>query len=245
MKAFFLLFFFTLSLIAQSQHPMDAQETIQRARRHLGTETALQRVQSLRFTGHVETEFHGVHATIEIVFLKPSSSWLRIETEDTIEITANDRFEGFVHTTDRRTGQVKVKVLPGPVVARLAHSAWERLHFFDAPHSRFGRAEYHGLVRFGTRMCDKVVFRYPGEIWSARYFDKDSGRLVMTTTDTGMQYIQGDEIDVGGIRFPAKLKVSDGNSERRLIRFHQIVVNCEVDPAIFSFPCSLSSASRE
>ena len=206
-----------------------------KARRFIASEAELRAVDTLHFSGSIHAD-SGFEAKMELILLKPTSSWLRIETDESIEITANNAHEGYILVENKTTGQHQLNVLPGPAVARLANGAWERLNFFDNPQRRFGRIEHKGMVRYDDRMCEKVVFLYPGNIWSARYFESQTGKLLMTAFDTGQIFMEEGAIHAHGIRFPARLHVRDGKHENKVIHFDSVVVNGEVDPEIFEFP---------
>lgn len=210
-------------------------EVLAKARRLIGSEADLHGVETLRFLGKVVTE-SGFEAELEIVFKKPSSSWLRLETAESVEITANNAHEGYLLSENKTTGRRNLQVLPGPAVSRLANGAWERLNFFAHPRSRFGNIKLEGKVRYDDRMSEKVVFYYPGEIWSARYFDSDTGRLLMTVNDSGLVYMEDGFKRAGGITFPARVHVRDGKNETKVMHFDLIEVNGPVDDSLFHFP---------
>lgn len=231
-SSFILISIFFLHLLEAG----DAENALKQARRYFGNESALESVKSIHFSGYVIAEDSREKAELNFVLQKPYLSWMQIKRGNVEEVVVANKIEGFVVRKHLESGKSRVEVLPAKAAARLNNMAWFRLHFFDLPQKRFGKAKSEGLVDMEGRLCNKVKVNFPGEAWAAFYFDKDTGRHLVTHSDNGLRLVKTGEIIVNGIRFPQKVTVFEQGREVRRMIFEKIAVNQAVDSRIFEFP---------
>ena len=74
-----------------------------------------------------------------------------------------------------------------------------------------------------------------------RYFDIETGRLVVTETEQGGQIREEGEIVEADIRFPESVVTSVGD-ESSEIQFDRVEVNKEYDEELFDVPMLLPSS---
>ena len=223
-------------LLGQMLQAGDVESAFKAARRAVGSEEALRKVESVHFYGKVVAEDSGSTAKLRIVFSKPYMSWMEITTDDVVEVVVANKIEGFVSRTEIASGKSRVNVLPAKATSRINNMAWQGLHFFASPKARFGRASNDGFVEVDGRPCQKVTIRYPGGLWTSLYFDKKSGKHFITQADNGLRYVKSGEMVVDGIRFPKAVTVFERGREARRMIFEKISVNRPVDSSIFEFP---------
>ena len=214
----------------------DVESAFKAARRAMGSEDALRKVNSVHFYGSVVAEDSGSRAKLRIVFAKPHLSWMEIKTDEMVEVVVANKIEGFVSRKHKNSGKSKVDILPAKATSRINNMAWQGLHFFASPKARFGKATNDGFVKVDDRMCQKVTIRYPGGLWTSLYFDKNTGKHFITQADNGLRYVKSGEIVVDGIRFPKEITVFERGREARRMIFEKISVNRPVDSSIFEFP---------
>ena len=73
-----------------------------------------------------------------------------------------------------------------------------------------------------------------------RYFDPETGRLMVSETDEGMRIREEGEIIVGGIHFAKEIHSSKMNkgaaAEEAKIEFEKITINESFSPSLFTVP---------
>ena len=73
-----------------------------------------------------------------------------------------------------------------------------------------------------------------------RYFDRDSGRLLLTDTEGGVRIKELNDIVVDGIRFPSKMitksQLKNGEARTVTVVFDKITVNETFADSLFAVP---------
>jgi hypothetical protein len=86
------------------------------------------------------------------------------------------------------------------------------------------------------RACVKLSFVHANDIVFVRYFDKATGRLVKTETETGAEIREEGEMIVNGVRFPKKVINKATNGSTTTIMFERIELNVAIPAGEFSVP---------
>jgi len=237
------LLFFVLVLPGHAR----VEDTLRQARAHLGGDAALDRVESVWFTGTLTTTedtaegVRPVTAELEIIFQRPSYQRIVATTEARVETTALDDYEGWQQVRDpNNPTNWQMTLLSVEQVKRLRANTWENLAFFRGIERRGGRIDDLGMVQVDGRQAHKLAFVHAPDIIFYRYFDPRSGRLLLTETEAGGRIREEGEIMVNGVRFPAKVITSntlpDGSERTVTVTFDKIEVNRKFPPQTFAVP---------
>jgi len=235
-----------LSVVAV--HAAEADQVIARARATVGSESALKALQSLHYTGTLTTTAtdekgaaRPVKVAIEIIFQRPYRQRIVATSENKIEITALDDYEGWQREQDPSdSSRWRMTLLTNDQIKRLRANTWENLSFFNGLEQRRGVVKDLGKATVDGKSCRKLAFEHGDGIVFTRYFDEATGRLVLTETENGITIREEDETVVDGIRFPRKIistsKLADSTDRTVSIEFDKITVNETFADSLFAVP---------
>lgn len=223
-------------------------QVIARARATVGEESALKGLQSLHYTGTLTTTAtddkgvaKDVKVGIEIIFQAPYRQRIVATSENKIEITALDDYEGWQREQDPADStRWRMTLLSNEQIKRLRANTWENLAFFRGIEKRRGKVEDLGTATVDGKACRKLSFQHGDGIVFTRYFDDASGHLVLTETENGITIREEDETVVNGIHFPRKIistsTLADGKQRVVTITFEKIVTNETFADSLFAVP---------
>ncbi|MFO1448683.1 MAG: hypothetical protein U1F61_11045 [Opitutaceae bacterium] len=226
----------------------DTNVAISKARRYLGPEAVLDQVTSVHFWGTLFTD-NDQKIAIEIVFQKPYRQRIVTTGAERMETTALDDYEGWQQIEDLKDkGRWRMKLLSKDQVKRLRANTWENLAFFRGIEAKGGKVENLGDVEVEGKPAHKLSFLHPTGSVFTRYFDAETGRLVLTETEQGGRIREEGEIVAGGLRFPQKIvtitRLDGGRERSATIVFDKVVVNESFPPSFFSIPVTGAPAVR-
>ena len=212
-----------------------AEQMIEKARAFLGGDAALDAVKSLQFSGSIieGTEKRG---TIVITLQKSFQQRIERTVGDEREITALDGYDAWSRRENLKDpSDWRLQMIEADDIRRLQANNAENLNFFRGAERYGGSVEYTGSKAVDGIDCARLVFKHTPEIEFVRYFDKATGRLVMTETERGGEIREHGEQFVDGIRFPTSLESTlDGKTVT--ITFEKVVVNAAYPESMFEFP---------
>jgi outer membrane lipoprotein-sorting protein len=233
---------------AASHAATTVDQVIARARAHVGGEAALKALESLHYTGSLTTiatndkdEPVEVKVAIEIIFQRPYRQRIVATSENKIEITALDDYEGWQREQDPTdSNRWRMTLLSGEQIKRLRANTWENLSFFHGIEQRRGTVNDLGSTTLDGKSCRKLAFDHGDGIVFTRYFEDATGRLLLTETENGIRIREEAEMVVDGIRFPRKIistsKLPDGSERTVSITFDKIIVNEPLADSLFTIP---------
>lgn len=221
--------------------PAELDAVIARARARLGTEAALTAVNSVHFEGTYETSGEATDSqkgTIEMIFQRPFQH-RSVITSSTgrEEVTGLDGLESWMRVKEGK--EQRLTLYPKEQTKTLRANTWQTLEFYRGVERIGGTAELLGEETVEGVLCSKVIFRHDASLAWTRYFDKATGRLVLTETAQGKTREEG-EIVADGIRFPRKLvstvKNAAGKEVTVTIVFSKVTVNEKFPSNLFTVP---------
>jgi hypothetical protein len=249
---------FRLSLVLAALAPFAAgplraesiEQVIARARAYLGSESALNAVTSIHYTGKLElTEKvpspedktkqvdRLVSLPAEIIFQKPYQYRQSVTRPGFVITIALDGYDGWSQSTNPQDpAQWRVTLLGAQQVKQLRANTWENLSFFTGLGKKGGRVELVGDVTVEGVACVKLSFIHADNIVFHRFLDKATGRLVKTETDNGGEIREEGEILVNGVRFPRKVINKAANGQVTTIAIDKVVVNEQIPASEFAVP---------
>jgi len=217
-------------------------EVIARAREYLGGDAALDAVRSIHFTGIYESEMDGeTHTgTIDMIFEKPYLHRSIIQTEGTIEKTGLDDLEGWLWVEDANDPtRWRLTNFGKDQTKALRANTWESLNFYKGIESRGGKVIDLGEASIDNVVCDKLAFQHDADIVFYRYFDRATGKLMLTETSQGATREEGSQM-IDGVRFPQRIVSTvrmEGEKERTVtLTFQSITVNEPHPHSVFQVP---------
>ena len=227
-----------------------ADQWVAKARAYLGSESALGAVETIRFSGTLETRGTGPAAAdksqpesgleqlpIEIIFQKPYCQRMTVTRPASVDTVALDDYEAWSKTTGRENPAAsQVTLLDAQEIRQLRANTWENLNFFAGIEKKGGTVELAGDVIVDGIACAKLSFIHSNRIVFHRYFDKATGRLVKTETANGSEIREEGEVVVNGVRFPRKVINRNATGQVATIIFDSIVLNERVPPGEFAVP---------
>jgi hypothetical protein len=241
-----LRFFALLSLLICAPLSIFANDAvIAKARAYLGSDSALDAVRSLHFTGQLTMEESGqpksAPVDMEIIFSQADRQLIVVRDPAKIETTALDGYDGWQRIEDPIAPQQwSVTLLGAEQIRRLRANTFENLAFYRGHAARGARIEDLGRTQMDGVNCQKVAFIHAPNIVFIRYFEPETGRLVLTETESGTAIREEGEIKVGGVRFPKTIvtttQSTDGKMRSIRVDFASVKINESLDEARFAIP---------
>jgi hypothetical protein len=218
---------------------------IAKARAQIGPESALTKVESLRFKGVLEvvdpnSSTPGT-ATIEIIFQRPDRQRITATNEGQTETTALDGYDAWQRVVDPRDPtRWQFSLLGTDQIKRLRANTFENLSFYRGIETVGGRIEDRGLATVDGVACRKLAFVHGPGIAFIRSFDVATGRLVLTETDGGTLIREEGDLRVNDLRFPKSITtispMPDGTTRTIRVAFESVEVNPVIDTNLFLVP---------
>ena len=214
------------------------------ARAYLGPESTLESLTSIHYVGTLVREdpdhpsAKPVPTGLEMVFEKPLRQKLVVRGPKVTMTTVLDGYDGWDWIQDN-TDPTKYKLtwLGAPDIRTLRANTWENLYYYFPPEG--GSVEDKGPETVDGVACERVDFSHGDSIVYQRYFDRDTGRLVLTI-DGNEEIRESGEIRAGGIRFPrvivSRAKFASGRTLSATATFDTITINEPLSAGMFAVP---------
>jgi hypothetical protein len=234
-----------LGLSAAPSHAAEPA-IIAKARAYLGPENLLEGVKTLHFFGTLVTTDPAdpqktTRTALEIVFQKPDRQRIVATSDKSISVTGLDGYDAWQRVQSASDpAKFRQSVLGSDHIKRLRATTWESLFFFRGLEQRGGRVEDLGPIAVDGIACQKIAFIHAPKIVFYRCFDRATGHLVSTETETGEIQREQGEIVAGGIRFPRSVKLASksatGQLQTGMIEFEKIILNETIPDTLFRVP---------
>jgi hypothetical protein len=215
------------------------------ARSYLGPDSTLDGITSVHFVGTLERvdSDHAADAplrgALDVVFQKPLRQRLVVRTDKTTLTTVLDGYDAWDYLEDNADpSRFQLKWLSAGDTRTLRANTLENLFFFRGL-TGAGAVEDRGPVTVDGVACERVDFNHgPGVVYE-RYFDRDTGRLVLTVRGEESIRENGDFM-VDGVRFARTIvsvtKMPGGRDRVSTVTFTRITLNEPVAPGLFAAP---------
>jgi hypothetical protein len=242
---------FAAALAARASADTDA--IIAKARAYLGPEAALEAITSLHYVGTLAGEetikdnagqetkrpFKGA---IDIIFQKPYNQRVKLVSYKGTEITALDDYDAWRRLEDAHDPtRWSLMLLDKDQIKSQRANTWENLAFYRGIERQGGHVEDLGSKVIDGHMCEKLAFVHEPGITFYRYFDADTGRLLLTETGNGSRVSEQGEMMVNGVRFPKTLvntsrDPATGKENTIVITLDKITLNESFPGSLFAVP---------
>jgi len=225
----------------------NADAIIAKARAYHGPDATLDAIKSIHYFGKLlvpesaAKDAKMVEVPVEILFQKPYRQRIMATFPNRTETTVLDGYDAWVYIKETwPTGRWRTDFMDKDQTKRLRANTWENLAFYRGLERRGGQVEDLGDVTVGGVACRKVAFRHESSIVFFRYFDKATGRLVLTETEQGSSIREEGEIIVNGVRLSKKnittTRLPDGSQRVVSVTFDKITLNEAVPESLFAAP---------
>ena len=202
-----------------------AEQWIARARARLGSESALQALTSIRYTGTLEVDGAN-QRSLDIVFQKPLQQRITLTGAEIVEVIALDDYDAWQKRLNpKNPTQWQLTLVDAAQTKRLRAQTWDNLNFFSGIEKMRGSVRVDGDSTVDGVACVKLVFTYLPNMVLTRYLDKSTARLVKTETESGTEIREEGEIFTNGIRFPRKVTNRDKGGRATTMIFEQVILN--------------------
>lgn len=202
-------------------------------------------MKSVHFEGTYETSGEAADSqkgTIEMIFQKPfQHRSIIVSSTGREEVTGLDGLESWMRVKEGK--DQRLTLYPKEQTKTLRANTWQALEFYRGVDRIGGTVELVGEETVDGVLCSKVIFRHDATLTWTRYFDKATGRLVLTETAQGKTREEG-EIIADGVRSPKKListvKNAAGKDVTVTITFNKVTVNEPFAANLFTVPTMAS-----
>jgi hypothetical protein len=214
------------------------------ARAYLGPQSTLDGINSIHFVGTLERVDPNQPAkatapvTLDMIFSKPLRQRLVIRGPKVTMTTVLDGYDAWDSFQDNLDPtRHRLNWLKAADVKNLRANTWENLYYYQVPDG--GSVEDKGPAKIDGADCELVDFTHGGGIVYERYFDRDTGRLVLTVN--GPESIrESGEMKVDGIRFPKVIvsttRTESGKDLVATATFNHIDINEPLTENLFVVP---------
>jgi hypothetical protein len=214
------------------------------ARAYLGPQSTLDAIQSIHYVGTLErqdpnrADKAAEHVSLDLTLAKPLRQHLVIRGDKISRTTVLDGYDAWEMLKDNvDPSKVRVTWLQAAVVKALRADTWENLYYYRVPEG--GAAEDKGPAKVDGIDCERVAFTHDPDAVYERYFDRDTGRLVLTVRGPET-FRESGEIRVDGVRFPKRIvstqKTASGVDAVTTVTFDSIVLNEPLNADLFAAP---------
>lgn len=208
-----------------------------KARVYLGGEEALNRIESIHYTGTFENFPEGVTGEFDIFLKKPLRQRVDIRTKDLIDTTVLDGFEGWRRLSSSvNPDEFSIQLLGSNERRKMRFNTWENLNFFSGIERLRGKIVDHGTVLMDGEDCYMLEFVYDEDNRHWRYFSIMSGQLVATESLSGSRIREHGSIMVEGVRFPRQVDTYVKGQLVTRLRYDEVSVNADFPDELFAFP---------
>ena len=214
------------------------------ARAYLGPQSTLDAIQTIHYVGFLDrvdpdrADKATEHVALDLIFAKPLRQHQVIrglKVSRTTVLDGYDAWDLLQDNADPRKARL-TWLQPGEIKA-LRADTWENLYYYRTPAG--GSVEDRGPSTVDGVDCECVAFTHDPDAVYQRYFDRDTGRLVLTVRGTET-FRESGEIRVDGVRFPKRIvstqRTPSGKQAVTTVTFDSIVLNEAIKPDLFSAP---------
>jgi hypothetical protein len=223
------------------------------ARAYRGPESTLEAITSVHYVGTLERrdpdhpDKGAVSGALDMIFAKPLRQRMIDREERGSRTTVLDGYDAWDFTeSNADPSKFRLTWLAAGDVKTLRANTWENLYNYSSPAG--GSIEDKGPATIDNIACERVDFTHAPGIVYERYFDRDTGRLVLTVR--GAETIrESGEIMVDGVRFPKTIasstKTPTGKELVATVTFSSVVLNEKLGPDVFAAPSNLNERAAQ
>ncbi len=216
---------------------------IAKARARLGSDAVLEGVKTIHYVGTLSVADSSdpkkvVTQSIEIYLQKPDRQRIVVSGSDVSDVSVLDGYDAWRRVTNLKTKQWTQNVLAAADIKQQRADVWENLSYYRGIEKVKGWIVDQGSAKIDGVDCEKLAFYHSDALVYFRYFDRATGRLVMTGTEANSIKEVG-EVTVAGIRFPHTMVIANkykGQVQTQTITFEKITVNETFPDSLFAMP---------
>jgi hypothetical protein len=220
------------------------------ARAYLGPQSTLDGITSIHFVGKLQrvdpdhADKPPVVDALDMIFARPLRQRLVDRQDKVTRTTVLDGYDAWDwDQSNSDPAKFRLTWLSAADIKTLRANTWENLYYYSVPEG--GSVVDAGPATVDGVACERVDFTHAPGIIYERYFDRDTGRLVLTVRGQEMIRESG-EIRADGIRFAksivSTMKSPSGKDMVTTVTFDTVALNEPLAPDLFVVP---STAPRK
>ena len=214
------------------------------ARAFIGPESTIDGIKSIHFVGSVQrvdpdqAAESAVVDGLDMTFAKPLRQRLVVRGPKASRTTVLDGYDAWDWVQENLDPtKFRLTWLNAADIRTLRANTWENLYYYRGPEG--GSVEDKGPATIDGVACERVDFTHGPGIVYERYFDRDTGRLVLTVKGAELIRESG-EIRADGIRFAKTIvsttKNASGKDVITTVTFDSVVLNEPLRADFFAVP---------
>jgi hypothetical protein len=220
--------------------PVQAQDEIDtlvgKVRAYLSEGTDLDTVKTLRYEGVLIPRDDGPERTMTLDLKAPNQQRLVLVGSDRTDIVAVDGYEGYTLQIDEVTGEERLMPLDVRQVRRMATNTLENLSFLRYPPETMVKIKDLGSEEFHGQRTRVLQFRHFNGLEYTRFIDPETGRIVGTRMDDGIENVEIGSQIIDGIRFGEEIHAYRAGELLFRIRLDRVEVNPDFPADWFRYP---------
>lgn len=254
-KQFLLSIGLSSLVILPNESTAGKDEVIAKARAHLGGDSNLDAIVTIQYFGRFEvhpqeeeasSEDEDREGTIQIILEKPMRQRQVVKQKDVVRITVVDNYDGWRSIKRlNEPDKLELQILGTGELKRLRANTFENLSFFSGIEKLQGKIIDKGEVMKDGRSAHLLVFQYADDIYYERYFDVETGELIATVTDQGIEMREKGKVVIAGVKFPDRVESLVEGNQFNTVFFEEIIVNEAIDDSLFEMPSFIPSKRRD
>ncbi|HEY1792434.1 MAG TPA: hypothetical protein VGG34_05915 [Opitutaceae bacterium] len=215
------------------------------ARAYLGPESTIDAIRNIHYVGTLERSDPAhpdgppISESLDMILAKPMQQKLVEHGAKFTLTTVLDDMDGWELAVDNANAKSRTLIWMKPAdILTLQANTLENLYYYHMPRGR-GTAVDKGPATVDGVTCERIDIEHGDGIVFERYFDRDTGRLVLTKV--GPEEIrESGEIMVEGLRFPSeittKAAAANGKVAVAKAKFTRISINEALPRDTFAVP---------
>jgi len=214
----------------------DVEALVQKVRSYLSEGADLDAVESLRYEGAFIPRGGGPERAMVLELKAPNQQRLVLLGADRTDIVAVDGYEGYNLQIDESTGEQRVMPLELEQVRRMATNTLENLSFLRYPDNSMVKIRDLGSEQFHGQQTRVLQFRHFNGLEYHRFIDEETGRIVGTRMDDGIENVEVGSQVIDGIRFGEEIHAFRDGEFLFKIRLDRVAVNPDLPAEHFRYP---------
>ena len=239
MKIFFAILLIICPVAVLSAAESNAKYVIEKARATIGADAVLNDLVTLQMRGRIEPgESKLSSAKVSITARKPCSQRLEVTVDDLLETTILEGDSGCIIRSNLSEGArgSQFRMMTEKEVQRVAFNTRQLFGFYEADSKNGEIVIYNGIEQRRGLRCHKLLYSYPNDITTTRYFAVNDHKLVSMVTDKGVESVEIGELIVNGIKFPRRIEYYQKNRRLHTLILNEVEVNKPLRKGVFMIP---------
>lgn len=194
---------------------------------------------SIRYKG-VIVYGNGDSGTVDIIFKKPNYQSITSVINGMKETSVLKRTEAWQKVErSNQPGAWELNLYEIGDILRMQANVRDQFDFMAVPSARVGKVTYEGEQEIEGVKTLALRYDHGSNIFFVHFVDPETGRIVRSINDLGMNFIRSGEKVVNGIKFPEKMVTrfqTPLGVQSLEVSYSSITLNEQFDDTLFEMP---------